>query len=134
MQFAFLQLFLLHQDRDHLLDFQLDLRTQLLGGAHPRHSDRNEHHSTSTPGANPITLVNFSHTCDGIAFSGTILKASCRNWNGDFKTTSIDTNGCVGNALAAFFCPTSTGNKQALPASLDLDFVISNSNGALICP
>ncbi|KAJ6587542.1 hypothetical protein DFH09DRAFT_1427638 [Mycena vulgaris] len=53
---------------------------------------------TSTPGASPITLVNFSHTCENIDFSGDILKASCKDWGGSFKSTSINTNECIGNS------------------------------------
>ncbi|KAJ6620982.1 hypothetical protein B0H10DRAFT_1729442, partial [Mycena sp. CBHHK59/15] len=87
-----------------------------------------------------ITDVNFSHTCSGIGFSGTILKASCNDWGGSSKTTSIDTNSCVGNNNGILIAGTNYAstcgeitfavttvnatcinrNKVPVPASLDL--------------
>ncbi|KAJ7199052.1 hypothetical protein GGX14DRAFT_664794 [Mycena pura] len=103
---------------------------------------------TSTPGANPVTLVNFSHTCQSIDFSGDILKASCKDWGGSFKTTSIDTNGCIGNnngvlVAGSNYIQSCSGitfnpgtitinvtctdrNKQQVPASLNLVCIVKS--------
>lgn len=94
----------------------------------------------------------FQHTSRNILNHGSVLKAECRDWNGNYKASSLDLNQYIGNSNGAFAVTaagfadsamnitvdgtvlsarlkTATGDYEE--AVFDLNLCVANKNGTL---